>query len=114
MKLLVELQRGAGHHALGAEEREDQVVLAIDQRAHARHALRLEARDQRLEQLAADAALAQPGIDLDGEHPAGRRLAEFPGADLAGDEARQRALVGLGHQEMPTRAPACPASNRAC
>ena len=39
MEIHVELQRRARHHALGAEEGEDQVVLAIDQGAHARHAL---------------------------------------------------------------------------
>src|SRR5712691_9897972 len=93
-QLQVELQRRASHHALGTEKGEDQMVLAIDQRAHARDTLLLETRDQRLEQRAADAALAQLGIDLDGEHPARRRLAEFPGPHLARNEARQRALVG--------------------
>ena len=74
------------------------MILAVDQRAHPRHPLRLEARHQRLEQVAADAALAQVGIDLDGKHPAGRRLAEaslyargmraigkLPGALIKGD-----------------------------
>ncbi len=79
------------------------MVLAVDQGAHAGDTLLLEARDERVEQLAADAALAQLGIDLDGEPPARRRLAEFPGTHLARDEAGQRAFIGFGHQEMPLR-----------
>ena len=67
------------------------MVLAIDQGAHARHPPCLEARDQGIEQRAADATLALLGIDLDGEYPAGCRLAELPGADLARDEAQKRA-----------------------
>src|SRR6266446_7769713 len=98
-QLQVELQRWSGHHALGAEKGEDQMVLAIDQCAHARDTLLLETRDQRLEQRAADAALAQPGIDLDGEHPARRRLAEFQGRPPAPIEAPRPPLAGSGPRE---------------
>src|SRR6185437_6351062 len=99
-EILVELQRWTSDHALRTEERQDQVILAIDQRAHARHAVLLEARDQRLEQRGARALQAELWLDLDGEHPAGRRLAELPGADLAGDEAGHYPLLRLGQQEV--------------
>src|SRR5690348_15105136 len=77
------------------------MVLAIHQRTHACHALRLEARDQCLEELRADTMQAQPGFDLDREYPARRRLAEFPSADLARDKAGQRSFVCFSHEEMP-------------
>src|SRR3954469_2839997 len=64
-QFLVELERWPRDHALSPEEGEDQMVLAFDQSTHARDALGLEARDQRLEQRAAGAFQAKLGIDLD-------------------------------------------------
>jgi len=84
------------------KERQDQMVLAIDQGAHACDALLLEARDQRVEQLAADAALAQLGIDLDGEHPTPPPVGRTSQARTSpAMKPAKRAFVGLSDQEMP-------------
>lgn len=79
------------------------MVLAIDQGAQPRHAGLPEARRQRIEQRGTHAFQPGPGIDLDREYPAGRRLAELPGPDLTGNKARQGPAIAFRHQEMALR-----------
>ncbi len=79
------------------------MVLAIDQGAQPRHASFLEARRQRAEQRGAYALQPGPGVDLDREYPAGRRLAELPGPHLAGNKACQGSAIAFRHQEMALR-----------
>src|SRR5690606_31013119 len=89
---LLERDEGPGHHALAAEEREHERVVAREERAHGVDARFPEALADRLEQRRPDAAEAIAGLHADAEHPAARRRAELPVAHLADDVADHPAL----------------------